>query len=131
MRKSSQQLCKFFIKRGFESTKVEKVRKEVLDMNRTQLLQDNEKQKRDPQTIFVCSWHPSLNKIPSILKDTTNNLIWRTAKRPSWGECPYTLTWHVKSVIMNNKKRKSPPKPQGLFTRDKSIDRSRNCKTSY
>ena len=33
------------------------------------LLKDNQKRKRDPQTIFVCNWHPSLSRIPSILKE--------------------------------------------------------------
>ena len=46
--KSSKQLSQFFIKRGFESTKVELVRKEVLKMNRDDLLRDKPKQEKDP-----------------------------------------------------------------------------------
>ena len=37
-------------------------------MDRRDLLKENQKQKRDPQTIFVCDWHPSLSRVPSILK---------------------------------------------------------------
>ena len=37
-------------------------------MKREELLQEKAKQSKDPQTIFVCDWHPTLAKIPSLLK---------------------------------------------------------------
>ena len=37
--------------------------------NRDQLLMDTVTKKKDAQSIFVCSWHPKLRKLPSILKD--------------------------------------------------------------
>ena len=64
----SQTLCNFFIERGFNIEKLNEVRRDVGKMNRMDLLKDNQKRKRDPQTIFVCNWHPSLSRIPSILK---------------------------------------------------------------
>ena len=38
-------------------------------MDRAQLLEDVVKQGKYPQTIFVCDWHPSLNKVASVLKE--------------------------------------------------------------
>ena len=67
--KSSEELSKFFVKRGFKPQKVESVRNEVLQMDRAQFLKDIPKPSRDPQTILVCDWHPSLKKVPSILKE--------------------------------------------------------------
>ena len=29
---------------------------------------------KDPQTVFVCTWHPKLNRLPAILKDNHNIL---------------------------------------------------------
>ena len=93
-------------------------------MNRTQLLQDNEKQKRDPQTIFVCSWHPSLNNIPSILKehfhlsqsDKTLSRIFTEA--PS---VAYRRPKNVKQRVIRNDIR-APPKT------DKTTTPCGNCK---
>ena len=64
----SQILCNFFVKRGFDAGKLKEARQEVGKMERMDLLKENQKQKRDPQTIFVCDWHPSLSRVPSILK---------------------------------------------------------------
>ena len=41
---------------------------EVALLNRDDLLIDKEKPKKDPQLIFVSEWHPSLAKLPSMLK---------------------------------------------------------------
>ena len=65
----SQTLCNFFLERGFNIEKLNEIRRDVGKMNRMDLLKDNQKRKRDPQTIFVCNWHPSLSRIPSILKE--------------------------------------------------------------
>ena len=64
----SQELCNFFIKRGFSHKRLLEVRKEVADMKRDELLIDTQRRKKDAQTIFVCDWHPSLSQIPTILK---------------------------------------------------------------
>ena len=41
---------------------------EVKLLKREELLQDKQREKRDPQTIFVCDWHPKLSSLPAILK---------------------------------------------------------------
>ena len=41
---------------------------EVAQMKRGDLLKDKPNKEKDPQTIFVCDWHPNLSSIPSILK---------------------------------------------------------------
>ena len=64
----SQILSKFFVERGFDPSKVKETQEEIGKMNRADLLKENQKKKKDPQTIFVCDWHPSLSKMPSILK---------------------------------------------------------------
>ena len=64
----SQLLCNFFVERGFEPSKLKETRQEVGKMDRMDLLKEKEKPKRDPQTIFVCDWHPSLSQAPSILR---------------------------------------------------------------
>ena len=37
-------------------------------MDRSELLEDKDRKKKDPQTIFVAEWHPSLARLPEILK---------------------------------------------------------------
>ena len=64
----SQILCNFFVERGFEASKLSAARQEVGKMDRMDLLKDHQKDKKDAQTIFVCDWHPSLRRAPSILK---------------------------------------------------------------
>ena len=70
----SQNLCNFFVERGFDLKKLNEVRKDVGSMSRDELLVDTQRGKKDAQTIFVCDWHPSLSQIPSILKQHYNIL---------------------------------------------------------
>ena len=61
-------MCKTLIKRGYSEKHLQLVVKDVLAMDREELLQDKQKEKKDPNTIFVSDWHPMLNNIPAILK---------------------------------------------------------------
>ena len=66
--KNSDIMCKSLIKRGYSEKHLQSVVKDVLAMDREELLQDKQKEKKDPNTIFVSDWHPMLNNIPAILK---------------------------------------------------------------
>ena len=61
-------LSEFLVKRGYNRKSLESAICEVSAMERKDLLLDKEKPKKDPQTIFVSEWHPSLSKLPTILK---------------------------------------------------------------
>ena len=66
--RNSNILCKSLIKRGYSEKNLQSVVKEVLAIDRDDLLQDKPKEKKDPNSIFVSDWHPILSNIPSILK---------------------------------------------------------------
>ena len=61
-------LSKFLVNRGYDSKELADTAKIVSKMNRSELLKDKERTKKDPQTIFVAEWHPSLARLPSLLK---------------------------------------------------------------
>ena len=61
-------LSKFLVKRGYDSKTLADIADIVSKMDRTELLKDKERKKKDPQTIFVAEWHPSLARLPAILK---------------------------------------------------------------
>ena len=67
-RKNSQILGEFLKKRGYDGKILLRTIEEVALLNRDDLLLDKDKPKKDPQIIFVSEWHPSLSKLPSILK---------------------------------------------------------------
>ena len=49
--------------------KIKKTIKQVAKMDRNELLRDQTRENKDPQTILVSTWHPKLSTIPSILKN--------------------------------------------------------------
>ena len=61
-------LSKFLVKRGYDPKTLADITEVVSKMDRTELLKDKERKKKDPQTIFVAEWHPALARLPSILK---------------------------------------------------------------
>ena len=61
-------LSEFLIKRGYSRKALTEVISDVAKIKRDDLLLDKQKPKKDPQTIFVSEWHPSLSTLPSILK---------------------------------------------------------------
>ena len=66
---NSEILCKKFIERSFHEKEFKKTIKQVAKMNRTELLRDRIREKKDSQTILVSTWHPKLRAIPSTLKN--------------------------------------------------------------
>ena len=47
--------------------KLEQLAKEILKINREELLANREKTDLDTQTILTCTWHPKLRTLPQIL----------------------------------------------------------------
>ena len=67
-KRNSSILSEFLVKRGYNRKSLESAISEVSAMDRKDLLLDKERPKKDPQIIFVSEWHPSLSKLPAILK---------------------------------------------------------------
>ena len=61
-------LSKFLVKRGYDPKTLADISEAVSKMDRSELLQDKNRKTKDPQTIFVAEWHPSLARLPAILK---------------------------------------------------------------
>ena len=61
-------LCKQLIERGFHEKQLKKTIKQLAKMDRNELLRDRIREKKDPETTLVSTWHPKLSDIPSILK---------------------------------------------------------------
>jgi hypothetical protein len=61
-------LASFFEKRGYNKMFLERSIKEVSRITRDELLRETIKVKQDPQTIFVCDWHPNLSRLSTSLK---------------------------------------------------------------
>jgi hypothetical protein len=58
-----------FIARGYKKENLEKTIAEVKKLKREELLADKDVlAEKDPQSIFVCTWHPALSKLPQVLR---------------------------------------------------------------
>ena len=57
------------VKRGYHLKIISEAYNTVKNICRDELLKEKKLQERDPQSIFVCTWHPKLSKLPSILKN--------------------------------------------------------------
>ena len=57
------------MERGFREKELEKTTKKVAKMGRNELLRNQARENKDPQTILASTWHPELNAIQSTLKN--------------------------------------------------------------
>ena len=63
-------MCTKFIERGFHEKRVKKDNvKQIAEMDRKELLRDQTRENKDPQTILISTRDPKLNAIQSILKN--------------------------------------------------------------
>ncbi|XP_066926567.1 uncharacterized protein [Clytia hemisphaerica] len=67
-----KQLLQYFLKRGYRHDVVENAYKDVLKSSRESLFRSKEKDKQDQQSIFVCTWHPALRHLSSLLRQNFN-----------------------------------------------------------
>ena len=60
---------KHFQFRGYDTKALDQTIKFVRNLSRDELLQDKDKKaNRDPNTVLVCTWHPTLKSLSSILQ---------------------------------------------------------------
>ena len=64
----SEKYMKYFINRGYEEGKLKSTIREVSQMKREELLDDQRKKKDQNRVIFACNWHPSLSQLPQVLR---------------------------------------------------------------
>ena len=64
----SDRYMKYFVNRGYEETKLKSTIREVSQMKRDDLLDDQKKKKDQNRVVFACDWHPSLSQLPQVLK---------------------------------------------------------------
>ena len=67
---NAKQVLQFFKSRGYLDRHLQRSLQEVKNIPRKELLGDskNKKSLQDPHSILVCTWHPKLSNLPSILK---------------------------------------------------------------
>ena len=67
--KYSKILKHHLLKRGYQLNNINEAYMTAKTTNRSQFLMETISKEKDVQSIFVCSWHPKLRKLPSILKN--------------------------------------------------------------
>ena len=65
----SKIIIQHFVNRGFHQKLLTKSLQEVKNMKREDLLAEKKVPPKDAQSVFICTWHPKLRKLPSILKE--------------------------------------------------------------
>lgn len=67
--KHAKTLTNYLLKRGYQLNNINDAYISAKNTSRNQLLTENIRTEKDAQSIFVCTWHPKLRKLPSILKN--------------------------------------------------------------
>ena len=100
-------MMKFFVSRGYKERYLQKVVKEVRSMSRENLLKSTTKGEtgKDTHSIFVCTWHPKLSQLPSILNENYNILDNDAKLRKIFTEKP-TVAFRRKKNLENHLCRK-------------------------
>ena len=94
-------MTQFFTSRGYKEKNLQRLVKEVRSMPRNDLLNNEKKEKKqDPHSILVCTWHPSLSKLPSILNNNYNILDNDAKLRTIFTERP-TVAFRRKKNLSN------------------------------
>ena len=67
--KKSNEYLNFFIKQGYDGSKLKMLAKEILAKTPDQLLLQNNKRNQNGKTIMVTTWHPALKHLFKILQE--------------------------------------------------------------
>ena len=70
----AETMKKNFVARGYDPRNLDQVIKIVRKMNRKDLLQDKLRPTKEGNSVLVCTWHPKLRNMSSILKENYNIL---------------------------------------------------------
>ena len=99
-------LSSYFIKRGYQQNDLLRTMKEVSEIPRSKLLEEKSKDKKDPQSIFVCDWHPNMSQLPSVLKNHFHLLENDTKAKLIFTSKPivaYRRPKTIKNIVVRNK----------------------------
>ena len=99
--RQGNQMLKQFVKRGFKLEKLTKTFNEVKEINRQDLLQENPTNIKDQQSIFVCTWHPHLKRLSSILQNNFN-IIKQDHQLKQIFQTPPSVAFRRKKNIANH-----------------------------
>ena len=107
----------YFISRGYKEKHLEQTITKVKKMERTELLNDKiETSTKDPQSVFVCTWHPKLKQLPSILHQN-HNILSTDAKLSKIFKSRSTVAFRRKKNLSNylcyNDIRNKKPSKEG------------------
>ena len=111
-----RKLSSFFVKRGYHQNDLAQTVKEISEIKRSKLLEDNIQEKKDPQIIFVCEWHPNLSQLPSILKkhllenDTATKKIFLSRPIVAYRRPKSIKNYVIRNNIEADDVKKSKPK---------------------
>ena len=94
----SDRYMKYFINRGYEESKLKATIREVSQMKREDLLDDQKKKKDQNRVIFACNWHPSLSQLPQILRKHFYILQNDTRLKKIFSEVPLVAFRRAKTV---------------------------------
>ena len=112
---------KYFLKRGYTEHQLQNSIDTVRKIPRITLLSEKEKShEKDPHSIFVCTWHPKLKKLPFILRKNFNIISNDPKLSQIFKETPtvaFRKNRNLKSILSKNDIR---PK--------ESKDTTANCK---
>ena len=93
-------MCRYFVNREYNQKELNKLIKQVAAINRTDLLKDKTRESKVRQTIFVCTWHPSLKKLPSILKNNFHHIT-NDPKLSKIFPCKPTVAYRKNKTLSN------------------------------
>ena len=73
---NSNKMIRYFISRGYKQVHLENIQLSVRNMYRKDLLNSEKSDNKDSNTVFICTWHPTLAKLPSLPQKITTS--WTT-----------------------------------------------------
>ena len=108
---------KYFLLRGYTEKQLQQAIDIVRKIPRNELLREKDKQReKDPQSIFVCTWHPKLKQLPSILKENFRILNNDPKLQSIFKEEPtvaFRRKKNLKNILCKNDVRKNEHKITG------------------
>ena len=113
----AREMMKFFIQRGYKVKNLQEDISLVKKMPREDLLQEKiNTTDKDTQSLFVCTWHPKLHRLSSILNENFKIIQNDPKLKSVFKENPtvaFRRKRNLKNILCKNDIRKKPPKEIG------------------
>ena len=113
----ARQTKKYFVQRGFTEKHLQETIESVKRISREKLLEDQgKKAEKDPHAIFVCTWHPKLRELPSILNKNYEILKNDPRLRDVFSEKPtvaFRRKKNLRNILCRNDVRMKEEEKQG------------------